>query len=80
MLAPPAREVHIDFMATQAKTPGDLLPSKFVLAQDGALIEKKVVQANSPTFAKDLEAAFQWNVRRILSERREREDARRKPS
>lgn len=50
-------------------SPSDL-PTEKVLLGDGTFIEKKVVQVNSPTFAQDMLAAFQWNVRRIRAEQR----------
>ncbi|MEO7688175.1 MAG: hypothetical protein ABIS51_02740 [Sphingomonas sp.] len=49
------------------------LPTKRVIAQDGSVIQKKVVQAEIPTLAADLLAAFRWNVQRILDERQRRE-------
>ena len=51
--------------------PSDL-PTKRVVAPDGSVIQMKVVQANSPTFAEDLLAAFRSNVRRIRAEQRRR--------
>ena len=47
--------------------PSDL-PTRRVMAPDGSIILKKVVQAESPTLEADLLAAFRWNVRRILDE------------
>jgi hypothetical protein len=51
--------------------PSDL-PTKRVTAPDGSVIRMKVVQADSPTFAEDLLAAFRSNVRRIKTEQRKR--------
>lgn len=54
--------------------PSDL-PTKRVTAPDGTVLQMKVVQADSPTFGLDLQAAFRSNVRRIRDERRARERA-----
>lgn len=54
--------------------PSDL-PTKRVTAPDGSVIRMKVVQADSPTFGLDMQAAFRSNVRRIRDERRVRERA-----
>ncbi|MGY4396183.1 hypothetical protein ACVWZA_001356 [Sphingomonas sp. UYAg733] len=51
--------------------PSDL-PTKRVYAPDGSIIQMKVVQANSATFAQDMLAAFRSNVRRIKTEQRKR--------
>lgn len=51
--------------------PSDL-PTKRVRAPDGSVIQMKVVQADSPTFAQDILAAFRSNVRRIKEEQRKR--------
>ena len=51
--------------------PSDL-PTKRVQAPDGSVIQMKVVQANSATFAQDMLAAFRSNVRRIKTEQRKR--------
>lgn len=51
--------------------PSDL-PTKRVTAPDGSVVRMKVVQAESPTLAADLLAAFRSNVRRIRDERRTR--------
>ena len=48
------------------------LPTKRVTAPDGTIVQLKVVQANSPTLAQDLLAAFRSNVRRVREERRDR--------
>ena len=48
------------------------LPTKRVTAPDGTIVQLKVVQANSPTLAQDLLAAFRSNVRRVREERRNR--------
>ncbi|WP_152616324.1 hypothetical protein [Sphingomonas sp. ERG5] len=58
---------------TKAKQvrPSDL-PTKRVRAPDGSVIQMKVVQADSATFAEDILAAFRSNVRRITSDRRKR--------
>ena len=48
------------------------LPTKRVTAPDGTVVQLKVVQANSPTLAQDLLAAFRSNVRRVREERRNR--------
>ena len=60
-------------MATKAKDgevrPSDL-PTKRVRAPDGSTITMKVVQAESPTLAQDLLAAFRSNVRRVRTEQR----------
>jgi len=48
------------------------LPTKRVTAPDGTVVQLKVVQANSPTLAQDLLAAFRSNVRRVREERRDR--------
>ena len=48
------------------------LPTKRVRAPDGTIIQMKVVQADSPTFADDMLAAFRSNVRRIKGEQRKR--------
>lgn len=52
-------------------SPSDL-PTKRVQAPDGSVIQMKVVQANSATFAQDMLAAFRSNVRRIKTEQRKR--------
>lgn len=51
--------------------PSDLA-TKRVTAPDGTVIQMKVVQANSPTFARDMLAAFRSNVRRIRTDQRKR--------
>jgi len=51
--------------------PSDL-PTKRVRASDGTIIQMKVVQADSTTFAQDMLAAFRSNVRRIKTEQRKR--------
>ncbi|MES2058162.1 MAG: hypothetical protein V4564_19660 [Pseudomonadota bacterium] len=51
--------------------PSDL-PTKRVRAPDGSVIQMKVVQADSATFAEDILAAFRSNVRRITSDQRKR--------
>jgi hypothetical protein len=51
--------------------PSDL-PTKRVTAPDGSVIQMKVVQADSPTLAQDLLAAFRSNVRRIKVDQRKR--------
>ena len=51
------------------------LPTKRVTASDGSVIEKKIVQSESPTLATDLLIAFRSNVRRIRRERQERQRA-----
>lgn len=48
------------------------LPTKRVTAPDGTIVQLKVVQADSPTLAQDLLAAFRSNVRRVREERRDR--------
>jgi len=48
------------------------LPTKLITMSDESTIEKKVVQAESHTLGADLLAAFRWNVRRILDERKSR--------
>lgn len=60
-------------MATRASRtrPSDL-PTKTVRAPDGTMIRMKVVQAESPTLAHDLLAAFQSNVRRLKDEQRKK--------
>lgn len=60
-------------MASKAtKTRPSDLPTKRVRAADGSIVQMKVVQADSPTFAHDLLAAFRSNVRRIKDEQRKR--------
>jgi hypothetical protein len=49
------------------------LPTKRVQAPDGRVIQMKVVQADSPTFADDILAAFRSNVRRVRTAQRKRE-------
>ena len=65
-------------MATKSKIghvrPSDL-PTETVLLADGSTVKKKVIQVNSPTFAEDVLAAFQWNVRRIRAEQRRQRKA-----
>lgn len=58
-------------MATRAKEirPSDL-PTKTVRAPDGSPYSMKVVQAESPTFAQDMLAAFRWNVTRIRADQK----------
>lgn len=51
--------------------PSDLA-TKRVTAPDGTVIQMKVVQAGSPTFAQDMLAAFRSNVRRIRTDQRKR--------
>ena len=51
--------------------PSDL-PNKRVTAPDGTVLQMKVVQADSPTFAEDMLAAFRSNVRRIKDDQRKR--------
>lgn len=62
-------------MASRAKDeqgrPGDL-PTERILRSDGTFVEKKAVQADSPTFAQDMLAAFRWNVQRIREDQRRR--------
>lgn len=60
-------------MSKKPKTirPSDL-PTKRVTAPDGTVIQMKVVKADSPTFAQDMLAAFQSNVRRVRAEQRKR--------
>ncbi|WP_419814271.1 hypothetical protein [Glacieibacterium sp.] len=59
-------------MATKAEiTPRDL-PTKVIQLADGSVIRKKVVQADGPNFALELQAAFRSNVRRIRTEQRKR--------
>lgn len=59
-------------MATKPEiTPSDL-PTKIVRGPDGTTVRMKVVQADSPMFAQELQAAFRSNVRRIRDERRKR--------
>lgn len=49
--------------------PSDL-PNKRMRAPDGTVVQMKVVQADSPTFAHDILAAFRSNVRRIKAEQK----------
>ncbi|MBA4747994.1 MAG: hypothetical protein H2056_04710 [Sphingopyxis sp.] len=58
--------------------PSDL-PTKRVRAPDGTFIQMKVVEADSPTFAQDLLAAFRSNVRRIKDEQRKRASGENSP-
>ena len=58
-------------MSAKKIRPSDL-PTKRVTAPDGSVIQMKVVNAESPTLAADLLAAFRSNVRRIRDERRTR--------
>jgi hypothetical protein len=61
------------FVASKAtKTLPSDLPTKRVRSVDGSVVQMKVVQADSPTFAHDLLAAFRSNVRRIKEEQRKR--------
>ena len=55
----------------RAIRPSDL-PTKRIRAPDGSTITMKVVQAESPTLAQDLLAAFRSNVRRVRAEQRDR--------
>lgn len=54
----------------RATRPSDLA-TKRVRAPDGSTITMKVVQAESPTLALDLLAAFRSNVRRVRAEQRD---------
>jgi hypothetical protein len=67
-------------MATRAPKirPSDL-PTKRVRAPDGSIIQMKVVQADSPTFADDLLAAFRANVRRIKADQKKRANGENTP-
>lgn len=58
-------------IAAPVVRPSDL-PTKRVTASDGTIIRMKVVQANSPTFAQDILAAFRSNVRRVRDDQRKR--------
>lgn len=59
-------------MATRPEiTPSDL-PTKRVRGPDGETVRMKIVQADSPTFSLELQAAFRSNVRQIRDERRRR--------
>jgi hypothetical protein len=49
--------------------PSDL-PTKIVTAPDGSKVRMKVVQAESPSLAYDLLAAFRSNVRRIKADQK----------
>jgi len=60
-------------------TPSDL-PTRTVRSADGTIVRKKVVQADSMTFAQDLLAAFRSNVRRARAEQRKRARAAKKAS
>ena len=59
-------------MADTKKIRSSDLATKRVTAPDGSVIQMKVVQANSATFAQDMLAAFRSNVRRIRTDQRKR--------
>lgn len=46
------------------------LPTKYVRAADGRIVQMKVVDADSGSFAADFLAAFNANVKRVRSSRR----------
>lgn len=58
--------------------PSDL-PTKRMRAADGSIVQMKVVQADSPTFAHDLLAAFRANVRRIKADQKKRANGENTP-
>jgi hypothetical protein len=57
------------------KTRSSDLPTKRVRASDGRVLQLKVVNADSETFAADFVAAFQSNVRRLRDTRRKAKNA-----
>lgn len=56
-------------MATKVEIRPDDLPTKVVRGPDGSSVRLKIVQADSPDFAHELEAAFRSNVHEIRDER-----------
>jgi hypothetical protein len=63
-------------MTKQPATDPSDLPTKTVRAADGTTLTVKVVEAESPTLAQDLLAAFRWNVRQVRAEQQERAGGR----